>query len=117
MPFSAAKLKKLQITLTRPVELEAYEYINDTQVIYSDIIRFPVGTVFSGLKEDTGYISGISSEIGGKRYFAYIPRAGEWTLQRDDQKFIGYYHGGKRNTRKTKKTNTRKGRTYSYRRR
>lgn len=111
MPFSARQLKKLQITLTRPVELEAYEYIDNQQHTYSGIKRFPVGTVFSGLKEDTGYISGISSDIGGKRYFAFIPRAGEWTLERDDQKFIGYYHGGKRNTRKTKKTTTRKGRT------
>jgi hypothetical protein len=104
MAISASRLKKLQITLTRPVEMEALEFIdNQPDSEYAGIITFPKGTVFSRLRKENGWISGISSEIGDKRYFVYsIPRATEWTLERNDQ-YLGYFHGGSKKTRKNNK--------------
>jgi hypothetical protein len=103
--MNAARLGKLQITLTTPVVLDAYEVRGDNILpLSSGFITFPKGTVFSRLRNEGGYISGISTEIAGKRYYVYsIPRAEHWIVgQRNDQQFVGYFHGGK-NTRKTKR--------------
>lgn len=111
MSITPRQLKKLQITLTSPIYIDAYEYLNNQpDRISSGVIEFPAGTIFSKLKNENGYISGISSEIDGKRYFVYsIPQAERWTLQRNDL-FVGYYHGGDRKTRKNKKRTMRKSR-------
>ena len=104
MSINAARLEKLQITLSTPVVLDAYEYRNNNIIPISSFITFPKGTVFSRLRKEGGYISGISSEIAGKRYFVYsIPRAEHLTMHRNDQQFVGYFHGGKKNTRKNKR--------------
>jgi hypothetical protein len=106
MSISASRLAKLQITLTTPVVLDAYE-VRDNNVVplSSGFITFPKGTVFSRLRNEGGYISGISTEIAGKRYYVYsIPRAEHWLVgHRNDTQFIGYFHGGKK-TRKTKRS-------------
>lgn len=105
MSISSSRLAKLQITLTTPVVLDAYE-VRDNNILPlgSGFITFPKGTVFSRLRNEGGYISGISTEIAGKRYFVYsIPRAEHWTMRRNDQQFIGYFHGGKNNTRRNKR--------------
>lgn len=103
MSISSSRLAKLQITLTTPVVLDAYE-VRDNNVVplSSGFITFPKGTVFSRLRNEGGYISGISTEIAGKRYYVYsIPRAEHWLVgQRNDTQFVGYFHGGARNTRK-----------------
>jgi len=105
------KLKKLQITLTSPLRIDAYEITDDGWHVFSGIKTFRAGTVFSNLKRDfVGRISGDSGKISGKHYHVmWIPGAETWTRQRNDKQ-AGYFHGERRNTkrRNTKRRNTKR---------
>ena len=103
----AFQVEPLQITLTRPLHIDAYEILDDGSSMFSGIKTFHTGTVFSNLKREIGgFISGDSRKVSGKRYHVlWIPGAETWTRQRNDNQ-AGYFHGGRRNTKRT----TRKSR-------
>lgn len=100
----AFQIKNLQITLTSPLHIDAYEILDDGSAAFSGTKTFRAGTVFSNLKREFGgFISGDSGKIAGKRYHVlWIPGAETWTRQRNDNQ-AGYFHGGRRMTRKSRR--------------